>query len=154
MSDTITAEGCRVCGSCVHRPEAKFCSQRCYKESRRFSPAEVVARFWQRVHCTDCCWEWVGAIGHTGYGVLGVNQRLQSTHRYSWELANGPIPDGLFVCHRCDNRRCVRPDHLFLGTHKDNVRDAVAKGRHLHGARASEIRRRAWQARKTKALLS
>lgn len=75
------------------------------------------------------CWEWPGAQGN-GYGmILMPDGRLRGAHRVAWELANGPIPDGLFVLHHCDNRACVRPDHLFLGTQGDNVRDMYAKGR-------------------------
>lgn len=75
------------------------------------------------------CWNWTGFINPKGYGQLSFKRRTVRAHRLAWALAYGPIPDGLCVCHRCDNRRCVRPDHLFIGTNLDNMRDMVAKGR-------------------------
>ena len=80
------------------------------------------------------CIEWTGALADTGYGILSVHGRLTSTHRASYEQANGPIPPDMCVCHRCDNRKCINPNHLFLGTKLDNTRDAINKGRlKVHG---------------------
>jgi hypothetical protein len=75
------------------------------------------------------CWHWIGCLNPKGYGVIFIEGRPRLAHRFSWERANGPIAPGLCVLHHCDNRRCVRPDHLFLGTRGDNIKDCVAKGR-------------------------
>jgi hypothetical protein len=92
----------------------------------------VEERFWRYVRKTDSCWLWTGALNHKGYGMLSVNNSKAAAHRLSWEMANGPIPNGLFACHNCpsgDNPRCVNPAHLFLGTQDDNMKDASRKGR-------------------------
>jgi hypothetical protein len=75
------------------------------------------------------CIEWQGLVSLEGYGRLRRDGRLQYVHRYVWSLVHGPIPDGMCVLHRCDNPRCFRLDHLFLGSHLDNIRDMAAKGR-------------------------
>lgn len=76
------------------------------------------------------CWEWTGYTKN-GYGVISLNDAHAYLHRLSWRLHRGPIPEGLSVLHRCDNKRCVRPDHLFVGTQQDNVDDMHAKERHV-----------------------
>jgi hypothetical protein len=89
-------------------------------------------RFWSKVNFNGPggCWEWTACLFPAGYGKFGVRSPVVvGAHRWSYEAAYGSIPDGLCVCHRCDNRKCVRPDHLFLGTVGDNNRDMYAKGR-------------------------
>lgn len=104
-------------------------------------------RFWDKVEFMGPpayeglgnCWEFTGAIKDTGYGVIQRGRRgegLVRAHHAAWELfGRGPVPSGMDLCHKCDRRTCVRPDHLFVGTRRDNVNDMMAKGRH-HRQRA------------------
>ncbi len=95
--------------------------------------ASVGDRLWSRVVLRPRgCWLWTGARRRDGYGTIWFNGRPEAVHRVAWMLSNGPIPDGLFVCHTCDNPPCCRPSHLFLGTPADNTRDSVTKGRHVN----------------------
>jgi DNA-binding CsgD family transcriptional regulator len=88
------------------------------------------ARFDSKIRKSDGCWEWTASRYPTGYGHFRAPGTSNGyAHRFAWEDANGPIPAGLHVCHHCDNPICVRPDHLFLGTPLDNMRDRDAKGR-------------------------
>ena len=98
------------------------------------------ARFEARINRTDTCWLWTGATSVAGYGTMKVNGTLTPTHRIAYALSNGPIPDGMQVCHRCDTPACVRPDHLFIGTFGDNMRDKIQKGRAAHGTQLPQAR--------------
>lgn len=93
--------------------------------------APIADRFWAKVKKTEGCWEWTGALTYRGYGTIyqTAPRTKAPAHRVSWELHNGPIPEGMFVCHHCDHRKCVRPDHLFLGDSAANMLDARLKGR-------------------------
>jgi hypothetical protein len=93
-------------------------------------------RFWSLVQKGSDCWEWQGRRFDDGYGSFYGRAHILRAHRLSYELTYGPIPEGMWVLHRCDNPLCVRPSHLFLGTNHDNVRDRIAKGRGVKGERS------------------
>ncbi len=86
-------------------------------------------RFWRFVEKTETCWLWTGDTWSDGYGRFWLNNHNTRAHRVSYEWAHGAFPKELLVCHHCDQPLCVRPDHLFLGTTTDNIRDASRKGR-------------------------
>lgn len=102
----------------------------CTGHAGRRSPVE---KFWEKVKKTPGCWLWTGARTGRGYGALyfqeGGKRWHKTAHRLSWEYARGAIPNGLFICHHCDNPLCVNPAHLFVGTVQDNNRDRDNKGR-------------------------
>jgi len=83
----------------------------------------ISERFWEKVKIQEGCWEWIGAYGTSGYGHIIWNRRFIDAHRMSYILANGTIPFNLLVLHKCNNKRCVNPEHLKLGTYHDNMID-------------------------------
>lgn len=106
------------------RPIKKFATTK--------QPVPLEKRFWSKVKKGAGCWEWTGSVNGGGYGLIFVRASENArrvAHGLAWEITNGPVPEGMFVLHKCDNPPCVRPDHLFLGTHQDNMNDAASKGR-------------------------
>lgn len=90
---------------------------------------EGMLKFHTKYVKTSTCWNWIAGKSDKGYGSFCYNNKNYPAHRASWTIHYGRIPDGLLVCHKCDNPQCVNPNHLFLGTHRDNARDMVRKDR-------------------------
>lgn len=102
----------------------------------------TMKRFFNKVNKTETCWLWTASLrGKTGYGAFKLNGKTVDAHRLSYQLHKGEIPEGMYVCHTCDNRKCVNPEHLFLGTAKDNYHDAVVKGRIIKGRKNEELKK-------------
>jgi len=100
--------------------------------------------FWNKVNqdgpliLDTPCWIWTAYTVHTGYGQFWNGVRLILAHRFSWELHFGILPKNLLICHKCDNPACVNPEHLFMGTHKDNMEDMIAKNRDYHNKKLTD----------------
>lgn len=92
----------------------------------RWTPFEPY--FWSLVEKSEYCWTWKGGLDSHGYGRVWKDKRRQGAYRVAYELENGPIPPGMLACHHCDNKLCVRPSHIFIGTQKDNMQDWTKKG--------------------------
>jgi len=107
------------------------------------SDQRLVQRFWAKVSRSEGCWLWRASLSRSGYGQFAVHRRPVPAHRVASALTHGAIPENLLICHTCDNPVCVRPGHLFAGTHQDNSRDAVAKGRQSIPPRYGEAHPRA-----------
>lgn len=130
---------CQNCGkpfqtspSQIDKRGGKYCSRECQGLARTAQFAATLAeRFWVRVDRTEGCWFWRGPLDANGYGKHGSKW----AHRIAYELAIGPIAAGMQVCHTCDNRQCVAPAHLFLGTALDNTLDKKRKGRSNMGVK-------------------
>lgn len=130
QSSAKIALTCPVCGETFYRypsQRSRYCSYACNNRSRI---RDVAARFWEKVDRTGDCWIWNSNTRPNGYGLFWVPAWGKTTgaHRFAYILTHGSIPHGRFICHTCDNPTCVRPSHLFAGTHADNMRDMKAKG--------------------------
>lgn len=114
----------------------KFCSAECRVESHN---SKIISGFWDMLDKSSRsgCWEWTSTKTTKGYGKFSFKNKSVRAHRHAYEIAKGPIPEGMFVLHSCDNRLCCNPDHLRIGTALDNFEDAMSRGRMPHIRRAA-----------------
>lgn len=139
MKKEGTPSVCAVCGGAYysppsHRAKRRACSRACRaKMQSEWQRKDLAQRFWQKVDKSGDCWVWTGALLKTGYGSIRIDKKAMRAHRVAYELCVGPIPDGMLLRHSCDNPPCVNPSHLLPGNAKENVTDAIERGRHLLG---------------------
>lgn len=103
------------------------------KGKKGFQKVSPVESFWKKTKKTNNCWLWTGSLTVKGYGTIKVNGRNEGAHRYSWIIHFGRIPFGMHILHKCDNTKCVKPSHLFVGTNKENMEDRNRKKRTATG---------------------
>jgi HNH endonuclease len=124
-----------------HAATTRYCSRPCHYAAKMRPLAERFAYYVPQGLSPDVCWNWLGKVSGAGYGRIrmgGAGTKLAGAHKVAWELIHGPIPKGMFVCHRCDNPPCVNPGHLFVDFPKGNTQDALRKNRMSHGKKHSE----------------
>jgi hypothetical protein len=129
----MVTKKCKYCGNEFERPKGnaarqKHCSHKCANYSRYGDPYHRMMKHVTHKADTEC-WEFDGCRDGFGYGKVSVNGKQKRTHRLAWEHAWGEIPKGKCVLHKCDNPCCVNPDHLFIGSQRDNIKDMDSKGR-------------------------
>lgn len=141
MAKTMVTIECPQCGLLSEKTLSRvtdnnkrgiktYCSRACWAKSQTMKCGGAIERLMSRYQVSDSgCWEWTGTKNAKGYGFIQADAKRWMTHRYSYHIHHGQIPDGMFVCHKCDNPKCINPDHLFAGTQKDNMNDMVKKGR-------------------------
>ena len=142
MCYTIHMKETRICSVCKiehsnksgmkKKDGSNYLARKCYQCSKSHPGLRTKEeRFWEKVDKKSFgCWEWTAHLDKRGYGRFGVSDgKGIGAHRYSYALHNGAFKKALYVCHKCDNPKCVNPEHLFLGTHQDNMDDMVRKGR-------------------------
>jgi len=125
----IYKDGARRCRICIQNSEQAFKAKWATEDAQQVITPSMEKRFWAKVIRQDGCWDWNGRVGGNNYGLLRLNSKSIIASRFSYLLHKGPIPAGYFVCHTCDNPPCTNPEHLFLGSPKENVRDMLDKGR-------------------------
>lgn len=116
---------------------------------------DKVQRFWDRVKVAGeaDCWVWTAGQHNRGYGRLRWNKEPEMAHRVSWQIVNGPIPDGLYILHTCDNPLCCNPNHLYAGTAQDNTNDMMNRDR-FSATRPTKLRQKGWQIRRIQAQIA
>lgn len=140
---------CLYCGksilvyaSRVSKGNGKFCNLRC-AGLMQVGHASLADRLWVNVQKTETCWLWTGKLNGGGYGTISRNRKPDGVHRIAWELANGPIPEGLQILHSCDVPNCVRNDgvnsHLHLGTQSQNMAEMADRGHHADSRLTPEL---------------
>lgn len=161
MSEGFERKVNNICDACkkefVTRPSEsrKYCGVKCIKRSTKHFDGKRCPSFWdkateeeklvrykemfeEKVVKKDGCWEWRNPAGSAGYGYLGPTGHVINAHRLSWLIHNGSIPQGLWVLHKCHNPICSNPDHLYIGTPKDNTRDMILAGRAVYNQQSSK----------------